>query len=281
MEKPDAEVVTPHMLFAAINQLDLTGQVVCIHASLRSFGQVAGGAASVVQAFLDAGCTVLVPTFSYTYAIAPSPGLRPARNGWDYGYTGGPPVQNAGIFTPAAQEIDAEMGAIAAAALQHPAHIRGDHPLNSFSAVGPHARALIVEQQPLDVYAPLAALVDVEGVVLLMGVEVDKMTLLHHAEQVAGRTPLRRWANDSQGKPQMVETGGCSDGFPQLMPMLQSIRRTTMVGSSRWQLYPAAQTVQLAAAAIRAQPEITHCGRADCERCRDAIAGGPQLDAMM
>jgi hypothetical protein len=25
-------------------------------------------------------------------------------------------------------------------------------------------------------------------------------------------------------------------------------------------------------------PAITHCGRLDCERCEDAVAGGPLLD---
>lgn len=29
------------------------------------------------------------------------------------------------------------------------------------------------------------------------------------------------------------------------------------------------------AAAIRADPQITHCGNPDCERCNDALLGGP------
>ena len=35
-----------------------------VHSSLASFGRVEGGAAAVVQAFLDEGCTIVVPAFS-------------------------------------------------------------------------------------------------------------------------------------------------------------------------------------------------------------------------
>src|SRR5262245_37114770 len=73
--------VTQVDLQKAIRTLDLSGQVVCVHSSLRSFGQVSGGARAVVQAFLDEGCTLLVPTFSYDYTIAPPPHLQPPRNG--------------------------------------------------------------------------------------------------------------------------------------------------------------------------------------------------------
>jgi hypothetical protein len=38
-------------------------------------------------------------------------------------------------------------------------------------------------------------------------------------------------------------------------------------------------TVEAAAAAIRADPEITRCAAPDCRDCADAIAGGPILDA--
>ncbi|RIK36138.1 MAG: hypothetical protein DCC57_22735, partial [Chloroflexi bacterium] len=63
------------------------------------------------------------------------------------------------------------------------------------------------------------------GFVLLMGVALETMTLLHLAEQVAGRVPFRRWANDRQGRPQQVEAGGCSDGFGRLAPLLEPWRR--------------------------------------------------------
>src|SRR5262245_43639395 len=114
---------------SAIRQLGLTGQVLCLHSSLRSFGQVTGGAPTVVQAFLNGCCTLLVPAHSYDFAIVPPPELQPARNGWDYRYHDRPQAPPGKIYTPAAKEIDREMGAIPAAVLQWPAGVRGDHPL--------------------------------------------------------------------------------------------------------------------------------------------------------
>ena len=137
------------------------------------------------------------------------------------------------------------------------------------------AAKLIAGQAPLAVYAPLAALVEASGSVLLIGVKINTMTLLHLAEQEAGRVLFRRWANDDAGHPEMVEAGGCSDGFEQLTSVLQPWQRQTVVGESMWQLFPAQPILQAAATAIRANPQITHCSNPDCERCNDAIAGGP------
>ncbi|MCC6455464.1 MAG: AAC(3) family N-acetyltransferase [Caldilineaceae bacterium] len=262
---------------AAIRQFDLAGQPVCVHSSLHSFGHVTGGAEAVVRAFLEEGCTLVVPTYSYSFAVFPPPALQVQRNGWDYDrYTGSNSGSNQ-IYTPTTQTIDEEMGAIPAAVLNIPQRSRGDHPLNSFSAVGQRAGALIAGQSALNVYAPLQALVEAAGSVLLMGVGLDKMTLLHLAEQEAGRIPFRRWANDRQGQPQMVEAGSCSDGFEHFAPTLHPWRREARVGESQWQIFPAQQALEAAAAAIRANPSITHCSRVDCERCRDALLGGPIL----
>ena len=271
-----SQSVTQADIQSALRGLGLAGQAVCAHSSLRSFGHVAGGAAAVVAAFLAEGCTLMVPSFSYDFAMEPPPELRLPRNGIDYSRPY--PGSTAGthrIYTPDTNEIDPDMGAIAAAVVQHPGRVRGDHPLNSFSAVGPLAARLISVQAPLAVYAPLRALVEVGGFVLLMGVELDSMTLLHLAEQEAGRTPFRRWANDPAGRPQAVETGGCSDGFRQLAPALASWRRESIVGASCWQLFAAGPALAAAAAAIRANPRITHCGNPTCERCHDAMLGGP------
>jgi aminoglycoside 3-N-acetyltransferase len=277
MDRVETSSVTQVDIQDAIRHLDLSGQAVCVHSSLRSFGQVSGGAQSVVQAFLEEGCTLLVPTYSYDFAVIAPPELQVARNGWDYEGNYGSDAGKDKIYTPASKEIDEDMGAIPKTLLSFPAVVRGDHPLNSFSAVGPLAEKLITPQRPLDVYAPLRALVEVSGYVLLMGVGLDSMTLLHLAEEEAGRALFRRWANDREGHPQMVEAGSCSDGFHQFAPILQPWQREAVVGKSIWHLFPASQALQVAVTAIGDNPQITHCGRPDCERCRDAVLGGPIL----
>lgn len=230
----------------------------------------------IVDELLAAGCTVLVPTFS-DFAVPPLPHQRPARNGWNYDYLARRPIRARGIYTSDSLEIDPDMGAIPAHVLHRPGHIRGNHPLNSFTAIGPLAAELIAGQQPRTVYAPLDVLCKVNGAILLMGVGLDTMTLLHLAEQRAGRTLFRRWANGPNGEPMMVDVGGCSDGFPRLESMLTPLMQEMTVGNSRWRIYPAPETLARAAAAIAAQPVITHCGNSDCERCNDAVLGGPLL----
>ena len=247
----------------------------CVHSSLRSFGYVSGSAEAVIGAFLDEECTVLVPTFSSAFEIAPPLHLQFERNGWNYS---NPPTQRQGanrVYSPEVLDIDREMGAIPKTLVAWPGRVRGNHPLDSFTAVGPRAAELVAEQTPFDAYAPLRALVRLRGFVLLMGVGLERLTLLHLAEKEAGRILFRRWANDQHGQPMAVEVGGCSEGFGRLEPHLRHLMRQTPVGQSNWTLLHADQALAHAATAIRANPEITHCGVRDCERCNDAIKGGP------
>jgi len=168
----------------------------------------------VVSGLLDVGCTVLVPTFSWGFAVQPPPPMRPQRNGTDYNVSAMSAAGATRIFDRATSELDQDsMGAIPAAVLAMDGHIRGHHPLNSFAAVGPLAAEVVTGQEPLSVYQPLEALARLGGYAVLMGVGLTSMTLLHLAEQYAGRNPFRRWANGSDGRPMMVETGGCSNGF--------------------------------------------------------------------
>lgn len=271
------DTVSPAQLTAAIARARLTGQAVCVHASLRSFGRVDGGPQAVVAAFLDQGCTLLVPAFTWSYGIPAPPHLRFARNGWSYVHMTGHTEGIGRTYTPATQEIDADMGAVAAAVVGWPGRSRGDHPIASFAALGPHAAELVAGQRIGDVFAPLARLAEMDGFVVLMGVGLDNLTLLHLAEQRAGRVPFRRWANDAQGQAAAVDVGSCSDGFEQLAPVLQPWERRLTVGASLWCIYPARQALDAAAAAIRAHPAITHCQNPTCGRCNDAMAGGPIL----
>jgi aminoglycoside 3-N-acetyltransferase len=268
-------------IIAAIGELGLAGRVVCVHSSLRSFGHVEGGAGTVVEAFVAAGCTLVAPTFTYNFMLRSQAGMRPARNGTTYGTAWDleeSPAKNL-VYRPQTNEVSREMGRIPAELLLRPGRVRGNHPICSFAAVGPRAREVIDGQDPMNVYAPLAMVARLGGTVVLMGVGLQRLTLLHYAEQAAGRVIFRRWANGQDGKPMMAETGGCSEGFGNLMPVLRPVVTERKVGQSAWLIMPAEQTVHLAAAAIRRQPMITHCGKFTCERCRDAVAGGPVVIA--
>ena len=268
--------VTRSDLDAAIGDLGLHGRVVGVHSSLRSLGTVGGGADTVIDAFLDAGCTLLVPTHSWGFATNHVQGMRPPRNGWDYSMNVAPPAYD-GVFSTASNAIDRNMGAIPRAVLARPGRLRGDHPLASFSALGPLASDLVGGQHGAAVHAPLRSLAQYDGAIVLLGVGLTRMTLLHLAEQEAGRAQFQRWARDARGNTLMVESGGCSEGFEQLAPALAPVETRIVVGTSTWRCFSAAEVVARASGAICADPAITHCVQRSCRRCDDAALGGPIL----
>src|SRR5688500_17845796 len=156
--------VTRTDITAAIRRVGLSGQAVCAHSSLRSFGHVEGGARTVIDAFLAEGCTHMVPTHSYDFSVRPplDPHQRPERNGTRYFFPPEDTAEPAGTDTPSpifqttSTAISREdMGAIPAEVVAMPGRVRGNHPMGSFSAVGPQAAALISGQQPLNIFAPL------------------------------------------------------------------------------------------------------------------------------
>lgn len=261
----------------ACRRAGLAERPICVHAALSSFGWMAGGGARLVDGLLDAGCTVVVPSFSWAaYAIAPPTHLRPPRNGWDYGALPRRLLWQVGqmrIYNPESTALDPEMGAVPAAVLRHPDHVRSMHALCSFSAVGPLAHELLAGQTAEDVFAPLRALAAAEGAAVLMGVGLNRMTLLHEAERQAGRILFRRWANDAAGEAAMWSVGGCSEGFEQLAPTLAPLEQRITVGQSVWRIYGAQAVLTAATAAIRATPQITRCADPLCTRCRDMIQG--------
>lgn len=269
--------VTVSSIESAVRGLGLENKPLCVHASLRSFGRVEGGAKALLDGFLAANCTILVPSFSSYFAISPPEGMRPDHNGWDYSVRCALPESTGLRFTPSAGLIDSDMGALPAAVVSNGARARGNHPLNSFAALGPLAQNLVRNQSPLDVYAPLRELSDRGGYVILMGVGLDRMTALHLAEQNAGRTLFRRWADDPDGNPMLAAIGSCSEGFPNLDAVLAPLERRIVVGKSIWRVLPLRDALAAAEQAMRDNPEITRCNDPACDRCSDAIAGGPIL----
>lgn len=262
-------------LMNAIQQLGIDQQVVCLHTSLKSFGFVEGGGPAIVDAFLESGCTVLSTTHSYEYQLAYQDDSI-LHNGYDEDTDEDDPDADVPIFDVQSNDLSIyAMGHVPAAILQHPERIRGNHPVNSFAAVGPRAHAVISSQTLVDVFAPLRAVYEADGYVLLMGVDLRKMTAIHFAEQLAGRKPFIRWAKDADGQRIPINVGSCSDGFNNLQNALAPIETQLKVGNSLWRLYPMRELVERCIVAININPQITHCPDPTCIRCADAIHGGP------
>ncbi|MGN0728059.1 AAC(3) family N-acetyltransferase [Treponema sp.] len=264
----------------AINELGIGGADVCVHASVKSFGaKINCGIKGIVLAFLSQDCTVMVPAFCDEYEARPEKKYMPERNGaGDYSFFLNRDYPVKKIFDVTSREISLEeMGLFSKTVLDFENAVRGNNPLNSFAAVGRNAEKLTLSQTARDVYAPLRRLCDDGGYVLLIGVGLDSATIIHYAEQLAGRTPFVRWAYGKDLRVIPVSAGSCSDGFENLAPFVSPIARKTKVAESEWICFKASDLAALCQTQITRTPKITHCPDPTCPRCNDAISGGPIL----
>ena len=266
----------PGELFQTIQASPLKDNIVCLHSSLKSFGFLEGGPDTLIQAFLQNGCTLVMPTFTYDCEIPMPPDRLILQN--SYAPEDISDFKSAAGYDKTSTMISSEMGAIPAWLLKMPARIRGEHPLNSFTAIGPLASEIISAQSPLNVYGPLKVIYSRPNAYLVLaGVDLTSATPIHFAEERAGRRLFRRWAKNSDGSAQEVEVGSCSDGFNNLDSFLKNIEENMQFGQSCWKIYPFCTFIDTVTDAILQNPPITHCANPDCERCNDAIKGGPLL----
>jgi aminoglycoside 3-N-acetyltransferase len=260
-------------LLAAIRAGGLENSIICLHASLKSFGHLAGGPDTLLRAFLDCGCTLLAPTFTYQCEVPPVREI--AQNGMTDEEDYDPAVP----YDPVSAMIARDMGAIPARLLQIECRARGNHPINSFAALGPLADELIRAQEPLNVYGSykVAYAGSVPAYVVLAGVDLTSATPVHFAEECAGRRLFRRWGKQVRHGVLEVEVGSCSDGFNNLAGAVAGIETRVLAGQSEWRIFPLGEFVDTLAAVIAETPSITHCPDMNCLRCRDSVAGGPIL----
>ena len=159
-----------------------SGSVLIVHGSLKSLGWVCGGPVAVVQALLDVlgdSGTLVVPTHNPENS-------DPA--GWQH-----PPVPESWWqiirdetpgFDPALSP-SRWMGLIAETVRTWPGALRSDHPHTSFAAFGPAAEQVVSGHRLDDMLgesSPLGRVNELDGDVLLLGVDHTSNTSLHLAE---------------------------------------------------------------------------------------------------
>lgn len=109
---------------------------------------------------------------------------------------------------------------------------------------------------------------------LSIGVTLTSITPIHYAEELAGRSLLRRWANTADKECVEVCVGSCSNGFENLAKVLAPISASKNVLGSIWTAYPLEALLEESTLAILSTPEITHCNDENCARCEDMTKGG-------
>ena len=249
-------------LYTALRKLDLDrARPVIAHGSLSSFGEVNGGADTILGALLSISNSVIMPTFTFKTMLIPEAG--PENNAVRYG-SGKDLNRMAEFFTPD-MPVDPLMGSIPEALRLHPKAHRTMHPILSFGGI--NADPELEKQTLSDPLAPIHALREGEGWVILLGVDHTVNTSIHYGERLAGRKQFVRWALTPEGVKECPAFPGCSNGFNAITPSLDQVIRRVQVGSSLVQAVPIAALVETVLAMLKQDPLALLCEKPDCERC--------------
>ena len=249
-------------LYIALRKLELDrARPVIAHGSLSSFGEVNGGADTILGALLSISNSILMPTFTFKTMLIPETG--PEDNAMHYG-SGKDLNRMAEFFTPD-MPVDPLMGAIPEALRLNPKAHRSMHPILSFGGINTDRE---LEKQTLgEPLAPIHALREGEGWVILLGVDHTVNTSIHYGELLAGRKQFVRWALTPDGVKECLRFPGCSNGFNAITPALDQVIRRVQVGSSLVQAVPIAALVETVLAILKQDPLALLCEKPDCERC--------------
>ena len=259
---PNPSIVTYRSLVQSLRELHIeVGKPVIVHSSLSSLGMVQGGPKVVVGALLEVFESVMAPTFTYKTLVVPETG--PPNNAVQYG-THTDRNKMAEFFYPD-MPADKLMGIISETLRRHPDAFRSGHPVLSFAGV--NVRKYLEKQLLNEPFAPLAAMVDDGGWVLLMGVNQTSNTSIHLGERLAGRKTYTRWALMSDMVVNCANFPFCSDGFNAIQPLMDPFTKKVQIGDALVQAMPMMELVETTRQLIHADPMALLCNRTDCQSC--------------
>ncbi len=246
---------------SSLLQLGLREKPVIAHASLKAFGQIDGGADTLLRAVLDSVAALMMPTFTYKTMITPNVG--PPNNGITYGAE-----QNLNLmaepFTPN-MPCDKLMGILPETLRNMPDAKRTSHPIQSFAGI--RAENFLSVQTMQNPLAPLGALAEADGWVLLLGVDHTVDTSIHYAEKLAGRRQFIRWALTPDRIVECPGFPGDSAGFNAITPELAQDTRKVEVGNTIVRAISLQKLFSKVIHVLKENPLALLCEREDCERC--------------
>ncbi len=167
---------------------------------------------------------------------------------------------------------DEEMGVLAETLRQHPSAKRSSHPILSFAGV--NADFALERQTIYDPLAPIGALVERNGWVVLIGVDHSVNTSIHYAEKLAGRKQFIRWALVRHRIVQCPGFPGDSSGFDDIAQHLGRDLQTITIGGARIQAVQLNKLIERVRILIKTNPRALLCQRPECARCNEVRKDG-------
>jgi aminoglycoside 3-N-acetyltransferase len=245
-------------------------EVIVLHSAPRAIGWVAGGVEGIGQALLDAlgSRTVVVPLFTAQRMDPSTWHLRPPSPEMFDAIREQLPLYDPDRSPPR------RMGRLAEFVWRARGAMRSSHPVESIAALGSRAEEIIKPHpidDPMGPRSPWARLYAMDARIVLVGVGLERCSILHHAERMAEVPYLsdyafpiaidgeRRWVEATSGN-------NCSDGFPALVANATELT----VGDATTRVYSAQTLVNVAISALKADPATLLCRREDCIACTAA-----------
>lgn len=228
-------VVTREDVLAGLGELNLpSGAVVIVHTSLSAFGNVEGGADTLLRAVrerIGPQGTVVVPTFTSDLVKDPcqAAGADPSAE-----------IAAQRATVPLFRDdLPTTLGALPSAVLDDPQRFRSRHPWASVAAVGARAQQITAKQSlayALGKDSPFARIYDLDGFILLLGVGHTRNTFLHHAESLleAHRRKIRRFPYLVEGERVWLEVADVAGDRERYFPAVgDAAEREGLVGCVR------------------------------------------------
>ena len=241
--------------------LELQEKPVITHASLKPFGYIQNGADAIIHAMLLSFKSIMMPTFTYKTMITPEVG--PPNNGITYG-TEKDTNKMARPFTPD-MPADKTMGIVPEALRNHAPAVRTSHPILSFAGI--KSEEYLNTQTLYEPLAPIGALADADGWVVLINVDHSVNTSIHYAEKMAGRKQFIRWALMDDRVVECPNFPGDSSGFQAIEEYVRADTRRVDVGKAYIQAVPLKRLFDEVVTLVKKDPLALLCDREDCERC--------------
>jgi aminoglycoside 3-N-acetyltransferase len=234
------DTVTREQIESALKRMGLgEGDIVLLHSSLASLGRVDGGAATVIQAFLNVigtEGTLVVPTFG-------------------------------------------ALGTITEVVRQRPDAVRSIHPKASVAAIGGAAEAICRDHWKAETAhgpdTPYQRIADMGGYVCLLGVDQDRNTTLHTVEELLRLPYLKPTPEVTFDTPQGPVTRrwpffpGPHRDFIGLDRALRDAGkvRLTRIGTAVVRLMKSADLIEFCLELGRRDPAFVLCDNPACADC--------------